>query len=901
MSDVANLEIRVESKGVVTADGALHKMAGSAATSERATEALQASFRQLEATLQTSVRSLAAVVRQENAIDRASRAMNLGHDQAAAGATKQAGALDGLGGKLAKFGAVAALATGVVAGLRKTVEVTREFETLRAGLETATGSAEGAAQAFQALQEFGATTPYSLNQSVEAFTKLVNLGLTPSERALKSYGDTASAMGKDLMQMIEAVADASTGEFERLKEFGIKAKTQGDKVTFTFRGVATTVKKDAASIEEYLLRLGETNFAGAMDKRMATLDGKLSNLGDSWNKLFDQIGQSSVGDLIKAAVDLANDALTSLTDNLSSSGMNSAIAQLKDLGVTAGAALSKVTALFASMAGGDTFKNRVAGIEAVKKAQMEEIEIARMSADNEREWAAAMNDNAKDIKAAELAYSALQDKRKQGLVSKEAITKATDDIKRMRATSQDALDASWAIKHAEEKLADLRESAGKTFKKLVAGGATEKAAKGEIERQAKEAKAELEIAQNKYDQLINSATDRLGKFGKRGKTKEGPSKEAIEAEKKRKAEFDKLAEGLRDEETKIEESYAHRNEIIERYTKQDPEKRSNLLLASRKQYDEEKKAFDEKNTAEVRSLEESLRTQEESIQANYVKRIQLIQANVDEMDPLYEQLTAKATKQRDKELKDLADSKLKEREQLYQGLLTDEEQIALSYERQRKEILESTAVTETERAELMKRLRNQHNKELMALEIQRATEITQNSALLFENLANVAKNFGGEQSRTYKTMFAISKAFSVAQGALSIATGLARAQELPWPANLGAMIQVAATGAQIMAQISGANYSGAYDKGGKIPAGSVGIVGEYGPEFVQGPATVTSRKDTREMLARAAAPAAAPVQPIRIINTFDPATVKNYLSSSDGERVIMNQVQRNRNSNRRTA
>jgi hypothetical protein len=37
-------------------------------------------------------------------------------------------------------------------------------------------------------------------------------------------------MGKDMMQMIEAVADASTGEFERLKEFGIKASKQGDQV-----------------------------------------------------------------------------------------------------------------------------------------------------------------------------------------------------------------------------------------------------------------------------------------------------------------------------------------------------------------------------------------------------------------------------------------------------------------------------------------------------------------------------------------------------------------------------------------------------------------------------------------------------------------------------------------------
>ena len=44
-----------------------------------------------------------------------------------------------------------------------------------------------------------------------------------------------------LDDMVEAVADATTGEFERLKEFGIRASSQGDKVALTFRGVTTTV------------------------------------------------------------------------------------------------------------------------------------------------------------------------------------------------------------------------------------------------------------------------------------------------------------------------------------------------------------------------------------------------------------------------------------------------------------------------------------------------------------------------------------------------------------------------------------------------------------------------------------------------------------------------------------
>ena len=42
---------------------------------------------------------------------------------------------------------------------------------------------------------------------------------------IKSYGDTSAALGKDLSQMIEAVADAATGEFERLKSLASKPKT----------------------------------------------------------------------------------------------------------------------------------------------------------------------------------------------------------------------------------------------------------------------------------------------------------------------------------------------------------------------------------------------------------------------------------------------------------------------------------------------------------------------------------------------------------------------------------------------------------------------------------------------------------------------------------------------------
>lgn len=224
------------------------------------------------------------------------------------------GAVSSLRGLVAPIAAAAS----AMAALRKGVDVQREFDRLNAGLITATGSSEKASAAFQALREFAQKTPYDLGQAVEGFTKLVNLGLTPSEKALMSYGNTASSMGKDLNQMIEAVADAATGEFERLKEFGIKASKQGDQVALTFQGVTTSIGNNAAEIEKYLIDLGENQFAGAMELRMQSLDGAIANLGDTWDQTFQLINDAGAGELMRSSVVMVVEALKELNAMLAS-------------------------------------------------------------------------------------------------------------------------------------------------------------------------------------------------------------------------------------------------------------------------------------------------------------------------------------------------------------------------------------------------------------------------------------------------------------------------------------------------------------------------------------------------------------------------------------------------------
>lgn len=241
------------------------------------------------------------------------------------GADRASTELDGLGGAAIKAaGAIGGLAAATSA-FNKLVDAQRNFDQLNAGLVTMTGSAANAQEAFAALQQFAATTPYDLNQAVKGFTQLVGAGLNPSVEALTSFGNTAAATGKQLDQMIEAVADASVGEFERLRAFYITTKQQGDQVAFTFRGVTTTVKKSSDEIQKYLINIGNTDFAGAMQERAKTLDGALSNLDDSWAALVLSIARSGFGDAVREQVEVAATQIGNLTDLISSGELQSAI------------------------------------------------------------------------------------------------------------------------------------------------------------------------------------------------------------------------------------------------------------------------------------------------------------------------------------------------------------------------------------------------------------------------------------------------------------------------------------------------------------------------------------------------------------------------------------------------
>jgi len=212
----------------------------------------------------------------------------------------------GAGGELlTKIGlSTAALTGGLAFSIKKIVDVSSEFERYRTILETIEGSSDKARKSMDWVQDFAVKTPYELNQVTDAFVKLKAYGIEPQNGALMSAGNAAAAMGKDVMQAVEALADAMTGENERLKEFGIKASKAGDTIVYTWteNGKTMAAKAKASSkemIESTITGIWNRRYGGAMDKLSGTWTGMWSNLMDQITKFTKMIGDSGMFDMLK--------------------------------------------------------------------------------------------------------------------------------------------------------------------------------------------------------------------------------------------------------------------------------------------------------------------------------------------------------------------------------------------------------------------------------------------------------------------------------------------------------------------------------------------------------------------------------------------------------------------------
>lgn len=141
-----------------------------------------------------------------------------------------------------------------------------------------------------------------------------------------------------------------------------------------------------------------------------------------------------------------------------------------------------------------------------------------------------------------------------------------------------------------------------------------------------------------------------------------------------------------------------------------------------------------------------------------------------------------------------------------------------------------------------------------------------------------------ESSGAYKALFAIQKSFAVASATANaiVAWTKALSTSVSWYEALANYANAVALTTNVIGQLKSLTM---HDLGGHIAAGQVGVVGEYGPELVTGPADVTSRKRTAELARQAAGGTAGAVT----VNLYEDATKAGQVETGDdqeGERVI---------------
>ncbi|WP_371739923.1 tape measure protein [Mannheimia sp. ZY171111] len=219
--------------------------------------------------------------------------------------------------------AIAAPVVGMGKGVVGMAQTAGKFEQFNAILEITEGSAEKAKESFDWVKKFAVDTPSNLDEAMEAFVKLRAYGLDPTNGLLQTLGDTGAAMGKPVMQAVEAIADALTGENERLKEFGIKGSVvKGTNIieyAYTDKlgkqQVAKVNKNNRKEIEETLTRIFNEKYAGAMGKQAKTLVGIWAKIGDYWTNFQMQVMETGAFDWIKNKLQWVLDSLDKMAEN----------------------------------------------------------------------------------------------------------------------------------------------------------------------------------------------------------------------------------------------------------------------------------------------------------------------------------------------------------------------------------------------------------------------------------------------------------------------------------------------------------------------------------------------------------------------------------------------------------
>lgn len=697
-------------------------------------------------------------------------------------------ATNGMAQSFANIGSAWKAAIAGISAGALTSSISKELQATEKGVAsfiTATGNLKDARAQFELLQQAARDTIQPFDNLKNVALELRKNGIEVTAERLKTFSQIAYATGISIDEVGKSFTDALHGKSEGFEKLGITAKDTGTTIALTYKGVTKEIEKNSDALMEYYKGLGKEN-EGVLDYLQGGMTGALNQADNAWGDFTRAVAETGFGQLIADSIREGADALDGLT-----------------------AWLNENQPYFSEF-----FSELSSSFRAVTKALKSTLSDAT---DYVGKFFSDSGDNAKE-----------------GLENIAKYFTHFFKFSRIGFSEYIAKPASmawYALKGGDDAISNW-------WRTLFATG-------------------DLSKAGASYNKTLNQAADEMMETSKLWN-------KAIQFQWDDVAEADKRIKNSLKEQTKklklkleYEQALA---ELKERY------------LASK---------TGDKNKAEYLRAKQIL-------EADYARALKELGENAPSLEvfkPIKFKETGTGSKKTStdnvKSVKDHTDQMLAQWKSYYASLQSAHDDLTLSDAQKldQKYADELAKLEEFHAAALISE--EQYQNALTLLKANKAIEIEQykdealekyreqskaqagkvNSLGIneedFEHMRNGLDDLGdafanlgesmSKSSSSYKAVFAMQKAFSVASATLNCISAWAKAlgTSTTWYESLANYASAIAMTTSIMSQIKQVNM---YDKGGKIPSGQLGIVGEYGPEIIQGPANVTSRKDTAKML-----------------------------------------------------
>ena len=717
---------------------------------------------------------------------------------------------------------ISGLATGALA--HAVISELQSTEKAVASFISATGSLTEARDQFEMLQQAARDTLQPFDSLKNAALELKKNGIQASSEELKTFSQIAYGTGQSLETVSKAFTATIQGKYKQLNALGITAKDAGDKLILTYKGVTQEIDKNTQALSQYFSEIGTEN-EGVLDYLQSGITGAMNHLSNAWGDFIRSIGESGFGDLINQVVrDLASnlDEITQwINDNR-----------------------EPIKAFFSTV---------IEGWKSLVDATKSSFKVISDTVNDF--WTDSGLAAATGTDSMINAISQFFNFARIGFLEVMKIAQNTWTALKGGFQAVGEGIGNWlaggSFSSAYNRV--LNQTSDQIAKDTANFNGTIKSYQDQIRKTIQElddrdkgygGPSEWDAYRVWDKQGSNSPEGRS--FGTSGKTGGGRSGGG-RAPKAQADNWKKYYESILSiQKDSYSDAEKLRKEHEEKLAELEREYKASHL-ASETEYQNAKLILEKDFQSKAKDLRmEAL---------EFIKSIG--QTDIDRVTDEYRQKMEKLEKYHE-------DALLSEQE-----FLDKRNALRAEYEKAREEASGKT----------------KENDFLSKEDLENVNNFTEGMTSLSDAFGNLTSGMS-QSSSAYKALFAIQKSFAIASATANAIVAWTQAlsdtSNPTWFGKLAAYANAVALTAGIIAQLKSLSM---HDKGGRIGAGQLGIVGEYGPEIVSGPVNVTSRKKTAALARDAMYDTGSGDVIVNLYEDRSKAgTVEN--SESDGDRIV---------------